>query len=144
MFTHLDELGEGSMLEGAVRGVENGWFQREIVDSAYELERKLNSERHLMVGVNTAFEGNDEPPPDILRIGPEVEEAQIKRLAKVRADRDDEQVRVALEAVRAAATEPTTNVMPSLIDAVNVYATEGEIINALADVFGRYVEKPVV
>jgi methylmalonyl-CoA mutase N-terminal domain/subunit len=144
VFEHLDALGDGSMLEGVFGGVENGWFQREIVDSAYALERKLNVGRHLVVGVNTAFEGNDEPPPEILRIGPEVEEAQLKRLAKVRADRDAEQVRVALDAVRAAATEPTTNVMPTLIDAVDVYATEGEIIDALADVFGRYVETPVI
>jgi methylmalonyl-CoA mutase N-terminal domain/subunit len=144
VFEHLDTLGDGSMLEGVFRGVENGWFQREIVDSAYALERKLNVGRHLVVGVNTAFEGNEEPPPEILRIGPEVEEAQLKRLAKVRADRDVEQVRAALDGVRTAATEPTTNVMPALIDAVRVYATEGEIIDALADVFGRYVETPVI
>jgi methylmalonyl-CoA mutase N-terminal domain/subunit len=73
-----------------------------------------------------------------------VEEQQLKRLAKVRADRNDELVQAALDAVRTAAAEPTSNVMPALIDAVNVYATEGEIINALADVFGRYVEVPVI
>ncbi len=132
------------MLEGVLRAVESGWFQRAITDSAYELERKLNARDHLVVGVNTAFEGNEEPPPEILRIGPEVEEAQVKRLAKVRADRDDEHVRRALDDVRAAAADPATNVMPALIDAVGVYATEGELIDALADVFGRYVETPVI
>jgi hypothetical protein len=111
---------------------------------AYELERKLNDGRHVVVGVNTALEGNDEPPPDILRIGPEVEELQCKRLAQVRADRDDESVRGALDAVRTAAADPTVNVMPSLIAAVDVYATEGEVMDALADVFGRYVETPVL
>jgi methylmalonyl-CoA mutase N-terminal domain/subunit len=144
VFTQLGELGDGSLLEGVLRAVESGWFQREITDSAYTLERKLNSGRHLVIGVNTAFEGNDEPPPETLRIGPEVEEQQLKRLAKVRADRNDELVQAALDAVRTAAAEPTSNVMPALIDAVNVYATEGEIINALADVFGRYVEVPVI
>jgi methylmalonyl-CoA mutase N-terminal domain/subunit len=132
------------MLEGVLREVESGWFQREIADAAYELERKVNDGRHLVVGVNTAREGNDEPPPEILRIGPEVEELQLKRLAQVRADRDDERVRTALDAVRAAAGDPTTNVMPALIDAVDVYATEGEVMDALADVFGRYVETPVL
>jgi methylmalonyl-CoA mutase N-terminal domain/subunit len=132
------------MLEGALREVESGWFQREIADAAYELERKLNDGRHVVVGVNTALEGNDAPPPDILRIGPEVEEAQCKRLAQVRADRDDERVTDALAAVRAAAADPTVNVMPSLIAAVDVYATEGEAMDALADVFGRYVETPVL
>jgi methylmalonyl-CoA mutase N-terminal domain/subunit len=144
IFAHLDELGEGSMLEGALRGIENGWFQGEIADAAYTLEQKLNRGQHLVVGVNTALEGNDEAPPPILKIGPEVEEAQLKRLAQVRADRNDEQVRRALDAVRAAAAEPTTNVMPSLIDAVDLYATEGETMDALADVFGRYVETPVL
>jgi methylmalonyl-CoA mutase N-terminal domain/subunit len=144
VFAHLDELGDGSMLEGALRGIELGWFQGEIADAAYTLERKLNRGEHLVVGVNTALEGNDEPPPETLRIGPEVEEAQLKRLAQVRADRNEQQVRAALDGVRAAAVEPTTNLMPALIDAVDVYATEGEIMDALADVFGRYVETPVL
>jgi methylmalonyl-CoA mutase N-terminal domain/subunit len=144
VFDRLDTVGEGSMLEGVLREVESGWFQREIADAAYELERKVNDGRHLVVGVNTALEGNDEPPPDILRIGPEVEELQCKRLAQVRADRDDERVRGALDSVRAEAADPTVNLMPSLIAAVDVYATEGEVMDALADVFGRYVETPVL
>jgi methylmalonyl-CoA mutase N-terminal domain/subunit len=144
IFDHVDRLGDGSMLEGAFRGIESGWFQGEIADAAYDLERKLNDDRHLVVGVNTAFEGNDEPPPEILRIGPEVEEMQRKRLAQVKADRDDEAVRRSLDTVRAVAAEPTTNVMPALIDAVRVQVTVGEITDALADVFGRYVETPVI
>jgi len=144
IFDHLDRLGDGSMLEGAFRGIESGYFQREIADAAYELERKLNDGRHLVVGVNIAREGNDEAPPETLRIGPEVEESQLKRLAQVKADRDDERVRGALDAVRATAAEPTANVMPSLIDAANARATVGEVTNALADVFGRYVETPVI
>jgi methylmalonyl-CoA mutase N-terminal domain/subunit len=144
VFAHLDRLGDGSMLEGALRGVEQGWFQREIADSAYELERKVNDKRHVVVGVNDFFEGNEEPPPEILRIGPEVEEAQLKRLAKVRADRDDTAVRAGLDALVAAADEPTTNVMPALIDAVRAYATIGEVTDALAGVFGRYTETPVI
>jgi methylmalonyl-CoA mutase N-terminal domain/subunit len=97
-----------------------------------------------VVGVNTALEGNDEPPPPTLRIGPEVEEEQLKRLARVKADRDEEAVQRSLAAVREAAADPLTNVMPSLIDAVNTYATVGEVTNALADVFGRYTESPVI
>jgi len=144
VFAHLDALGDGSMGEGVLRAVEEGWFQREIADAAYDLERKLNDGRHAVVGVTDFFEGNDEAPPETLRIGPEVEESQLKRLAQVKADRDDEAVRTALAAVTAAAAEPTTNVMPALLDAVRVYATEGEIVDALADVFGRYTETPVI
>jgi len=141
---HVDRLGDGSMLEGAFRGIESGYFQREIADAAYELERKLNDGRHLVVGVNVAREGNDEEPPETLRIGPEVEEMQLKRLDDVKSRRDEERVRTTLDAVRAIAAEPTTNVMPALIDAVSALATLGEVTNALADVFGRYVETPVI
>jgi methylmalonyl-CoA mutase, N-terminal domain len=144
VFSHLEHLGDGSMLEGVLRAVENGWFQREIADSAYELERKLNDGRHLLVGVNTATEGNDEPPPEILHIGPEVEEAQLKRLAQVKADRDGEAVEVALTRVRADAADPDVNLMPALLEAVATQATVGEIVGALADVFGRYREDPVI
>ena len=140
VFAHLDELGEGSMLEGCLRAVEDGWFQGEIADSAYELERKLNRGDHVVVGVTAFLEGNDEPPPETLRIGPEVEDQQLKRLATVKADRNDEAVATALAQVRADAAEPTTNLMPALLAASDAYATVGEICDTLASVFGRHVE----
>jgi methylmalonyl-CoA mutase N-terminal domain/subunit len=143
-FAFLEELGGGSLLEGVVQSVEQGWFQREISDSAYELERKLNRGQHLVVGVNVALEGNEEAPPELLRIGPEVEELQRKRLDAVKADRDGAAVARALAEVRAAAAEPDVNTMPSLIEAVRAYATLGEVCEALAEEFGRYVETPVV
>src|SRR5262245_58288690 len=144
VFAYLLDLGDGSMREGALRAVESGWFMREIADSAYDLERKLNAGRHLVVGLNVALEGNDDAPPEILRIGPEVEEAQIKRLSAVKHDRNADAVDAALDDVRAVAGQPTTNLMPALLEAVNVYATIGEISNALADVFGRHTETPSV
>ncbi|MDQ1480524.1 MAG: methylmalonyl-CoA mutase, N-terminal domain [Actinomycetota bacterium] len=142
IFARVDELGAGSMLDGAVRGVEEGWFQSEIADSAYELERKLNAGRHVIVGVTQFLEGNDEAPPETLRIGPEVEEEQRRRLEKVRNDRDAGAVDRVLARVRSDAAEPTTNLMPALLDAVRAYATLGEIVEALAGVFGRWVEQP--
>ena len=60
IFAHLDEVGGGSMLEGCIRGIEDNWFQRRIADSAYELERKLNAGRRIVVGVNAFTEGNDD------------------------------------------------------------------------------------
>jgi methylmalonyl-CoA mutase N-terminal domain/subunit len=142
LLARVDDLGGGSMLDGAVRGVEEGWYQGEIADAAYELERKLNQGRHVVVGVNACREGNDEPPPPILRIGPEVEEEQRRRLRKVRAERDDAAVARALDRVRTDAGHGDVNVMPALLDAVRAYATLGEIVAALADVFGRWVEDP--
>src|SRR5262245_63071372 len=105
VFAHLDRLGYGSLLEGVLRGIESGWFQGEIAESAYQLERKLNDGRHLLVGVNVATQDGDEAP-EILRIGPEVEEAQLKRLALVKADRDDAAVDAALARVRSDAADP--------------------------------------
>jgi methylmalonyl-CoA mutase N-terminal domain/subunit len=144
MFAHVDELGDGSMLEGALVGVEQGWFQGEIAQAAYDLERKLNDGRHLMIGVNAYFEGNDDAPPDTLEIGREFEETQLKRLAGVKADRDSAAVDAALARLRVDAAEPTTNLMPGLIDAARAHATVGETMNALAEVFGRYREVPVL
>jgi methylmalonyl-CoA mutase N-terminal domain/subunit len=143
VFAHLDRLGDGSLLEGVLEAIESGWFQGEIAESAYELERKLNDGRHLLVGVNVATTGGDQEL-EILRIGPEVEEAQLKRLARVKADRDSAAVDAALAHVRVDAAQPDVNLMPGLIDAVSTQATVGEIAGALADVFGRYREDPVI
>jgi methylmalonyl-CoA mutase N-terminal domain/subunit len=137
-------MGGGSLREGVLVGVEQGWFQREIADSAYDMERKLNRGEHLVVGLNVALEGNDEAPPEILRIGAEVEELQRKRLDTVKSDRDGDAVGRALAEVGAVAARPDVNVMPALVDAVTVYATVGEICDALAAEFGRYIETPVI
>jgi methylmalonyl-CoA mutase, N-terminal domain len=144
IFAHLDELGRGSMLEGVHAGIENGYFQGAIADASYELERRINSGRRIVVGVNRFTEGNEQDRIDILQITAEHEQAQIKRLQAVKADRDSNAVATALDRVRADAARPDANLMPTLIEAVRTYATEGEIMDALADVFGRYVETPVI
>ena len=131
------------MLDGAVRGVEEGWYQREIADSAYELERKLNAGRHVVVGVNAFLEGNDEPPPDDPAhrargrggaAAPAREGARRARRRRGRSARSP--------ACAPTPPSPTVNLMPALLDAVRAYATLGEIVDALADVFGRWVEQP--
>jgi methylmalonyl-CoA mutase N-terminal domain/subunit len=142
IFARIEAMGDGSMLDGAVRGVEEGWYQSHIADSAYELERKLNAGRHVVVGVNAFLEGNEEPPPATLVIGPEVEEEQRRRLEKVRAERDTDAVDRTLAQLRTDAAAPTVNLVPALLDASRAYATLGEIVDALASVFGRWVEQP--
>jgi methylmalonyl-CoA mutase N-terminal domain/subunit len=144
IFTRLDEWGGGSMLEGVMHGIEANWFQGEIADSAYTFQRKLNSGRRIVVGVNAFTEGSEEPAPETLHIGAEVDEAQRKRLAGVRQRRSDDAVGSALAAVATCAAEPTTNLMPVVLDAVRAYATVGEIVDAMAQVFGRWAEDPVV
>jgi methylmalonyl-CoA mutase N-terminal domain/subunit len=144
IFAHLDELGGGSILDGVYAGVENGYFQGAIADAAYDFERKVNSGQRVVVGVNRFTEGHDDNSLELLQITPEQEQQQIKRLQAVKADRNTDAVAAMLDRVRTEAADPEHNLMPTLIDAVRVYATEGEIMNALADVFGRYVETPVL
>jgi len=144
LFAHLDELGDGSMLEGAIRGIEENWFQGRIADSAYELERQLNAGRRIVVGVNAFTDGNDEEQIDLLRIGTEDEDRQRKRLDHVRQGRDSDAVAAALERVRTEAADPEINLMPALIDAVTVHATLGEIMATMESEFGRHVEVPVI
>ena len=144
IFDHLLELGDGSMLEGVYAGVDSGWFQGEIADAAYDLERKINRGQRVVVGVNAFTEGNDTDRLEILKITAEQEQAQIKALGAVKADRDAAAVRRVLDRVRTDAADPTVNLMPALIEAVQAYATEGEIMAALADEFGTYTETPVL
>ncbi len=144
MFAYLDELGDGSMLEGAIQGIEENWFQGRLADSAYELERRLNSGDHIRVGVNAFKDGNEEDQMELLRISGEDETKQRKRLDKVRQDRDQSAVDAALARVSTEAKDPEINLMPALIDAVKVYATIGEIMGTMESEFGRHVEVPVI
>jgi len=139
IFEKLDTSGDGSILEGVLEGIESRWFQSEIADAAYDLERRISSGRRVVVGVNAFTEGNDEPSPQILRIGPEVEETQRKRLASIRQTRSDVAVREALSALHESASGQT-NLMEPIMAAVKVYATVGEIVDCLAEVFGVYKE----
>ena len=144
IFEHLDTLGGGSMLEGCIRGVEDNWFQGRIADSAYELERRQNEGRRIVVGVNAFTDGNDDDTIELLKITHEDETRQRKRLDKVRHDRDGDAVATALAALASQAADPEINLMPALIDAANSYATLGETMNTLADVFGRHTEVPTI
>ena len=142
IFAHIEELGSGSMLEGAIKGIEENWFQGRITDSAFELERKVNEGRRIIVGVNAFTEGNDEEQIPLLRITNEDEQRQRKRLDAVRDRRDTSKVDAVLARLRSEAADPEINLMPTLIEAAQAYATLGEIMSAMGSVFGRHVEVP--
>jgi methylmalonyl-CoA mutase N-terminal domain/subunit len=144
LFAHIDDLGGGSMLEGCIAGIEENWFQGRIADSAYELERRFNAGERTIVGVNGFTEGNDEDAIEILRITNEDEARQLKRLERVREQRDQATVDASLDTLRREAADPEVNLMPTLIDAVSAYATLGEVMAAMGDVFGRHVEVPTI
>jgi methylmalonyl-CoA mutase, N-terminal domain len=142
IFAHLDEIGSGSILEGVIRGIEENWFQGEIADSAYDLERKFNDGQRIVVGVNRFLEGNGDSSIELLQITNEDEARQVKRLDEVRANRDDDAVAAALARLRHEAADPEVNLMPTLVDTVKTYASLGQIMETLADVFGRHTETP--
>jgi methylmalonyl-CoA mutase N-terminal domain/subunit len=144
LFAHLDDLGDGSMLEGVIRGIEENWFQGRIADSAYELERTLNAGRRIVVGVNRFTEGNQDDPIELLQITNEDEARQLKRLDQVRHDRDQGAVDAALARLAVDAADPELNLMPTLIDTVETYATLGEIMHTLGTVFGQHTETPTI
>ena len=130
-------------LEGVYEGIDNGYFVGQIADSAYRFEREVNDGTRIIVGVNAFTEGAD-GEKNLLRIEQDTEDLQLKRLAAVKQQRDYAAVRSTLDAVRRAAQDPEANLVPPIIEAVNAYATEGEICDALADVFGRYTEPAIV
>jgi methylmalonyl-CoA mutase, N-terminal domain len=144
LFAHLDDLGDGSMLEGVIRGIEENWFQGRIADSAYELERTLNAGRRIVVGVNRFTEGNQDDQIELLQITNEDEARQLKRLDQVRHDRDHAAVDAALARLAVDAADPERNLMPTLIDTVETYATLGEIMHTLGTVFGQHTETPTI
>ena len=144
IFAHLDDLGNGSILEGTFNGIENGYFVGEIADAAYRFEREVNSGRRIIVGVNDFTDGDNPEDRNLLRIGAETEEYQLKRLNDVKTRRNQEHVNSALSEITAVASDPARNLMPAIIAAVKTYATEEEIANAMEVVFGTYVEKAIV
>ncbi len=143
VFAHLDDLGGGSMLEGVLAGIDNGWIVDQIADSSYRYERAVNSGERVVVGVNRFTDGN-EGSANLLRISADVEAAQVARLEATRRDRDQGAVDRALAEVAAEAAEPTVNLMPPVIAAVRARATEGEIVRALEEEFGTYTERAAI
>ena len=134
-FSKIDELG------GMVEAVKRNYPQREIADAAFELQRAIDSGERVVVGVNRYTEGDD-AQTEILRIDPTLERKQIGRLQASRAARDGALVERALTALREAAAGER-NLMDPLVDCARARATEGEIVESLQQVFGRYTESPV-
>ena len=131
-FRRIEELG------GMLPAIDKGFFQSEISDAAYRYQREIDENVRRMVGVN-AYKDDKPINIPILEFDPKGYDRQVARLNDVRKTRDNEQVKKTLERLRNAC-EGTENTMPFIIDAVREYATLGEIINVMKDVFGTYEE----
>jgi len=140
VFTHLDHLGDGSMLDGVIAAIDDGWFQGEIADAAYDLQRKLHTGAWTLVGVNDFTDGDDAAPPT-LAIDPVVEERQLARLRDVKANRSDAAVDDARTRLAKDAADAEVNLMPALLEAASAYVTVGEVTETLESVFGVYTER---
>jgi methylmalonyl-CoA mutase N-terminal domain/subunit len=121
---------------GMLDAISEQWVQRQIQEVAYERQREQEAGERIIVGVNE-FTVEEEEPVDIEEVGEAQQEKQRDRVAAIREERDDEVVEARLAALREAA-RGDDNLLPPIVDAVKVYATTGEICDALRDVFGEY------
>jgi methylmalonyl-CoA mutase N-terminal domain/subunit len=127
---------------GMVEAIERGYPQAEIGESAYRFQREVEAHERVIVGVND-FQSADPAPIGTLYIDESAGEAQARAVNALRERRDAAAVARALDALRAAA-RGTENTMPAMIEAARAYATVGEMCDALRDVWGEYVETPVL
>jgi len=131
----IDEMG------GVVRAIEQRYPQDEIEQSSYRYQQQIERRERVIVGVNR-YTREADTQPEILTISEKAARRQIDRLSRVRAQRDASAVTRALTALEAAARNDT-NLMPLILDAVQAYASVGEICDALRRVFGEYEESTV-
>ena len=127
----IDELG------GALAAVEQGYIQREIQEAAYKTQRAIEKGDQVVVGVNR-FQTDEVFDGELLRVDESVRAEQTARLQRLRATRDNERVHNVLAALEDAAQQPDAALMPLFVDAVEAYATLGEVCDALRRVFGEY------
>ncbi|QUO47126.1 acyl-CoA mutase large subunit family protein [Halorubrum ruber] len=135
----IREMGDGSVRDGVLRGIEQGYFHREIQESAYEYQERVDEGEETVVGVN-AYEIDEDTRPDLLKIDETTRERQLDRLESVKAERDDEAVDAALGDLRDA-VEAGENAMPEIVAAVKAYATMGEIMDVFEAEHGSYRER---
>ncbi len=121
---------------GVVAAIEEGFIQRQIENSAYEYQQEIENGERIIVGVNE-FKINEQTKPPLLRVNPEVENAQVHSLKELREKRDNKKVEEAL-ANLAKCAKNTSNLIPEILTAVKTYATLGEICQVLRDEFGEY------
>ena len=127
---------------GVVRGIEHGFFQREIGAAAYQYQQEMEKKQRVIVGVNEYVEPDEKLEIPILYIGEEVEEEQKRCIAEVKRTRHDRATTEALQALTAGARARPgeVNLMARILDAARAYATEGEVRGAMREVFGDYTE----
>jgi methylmalonyl-CoA mutase N-terminal domain/subunit len=141
-FAKIDEMGDGSILDGMLRGIEEGYFQKEIADAAFRYQQLLEQGKKVIVGVNK-FTHSVQETPDVLVITPEIEERQKKAVAEVRANRDTKKAEDAIQSLKEMAHDEGQNSIPVLVEAAKAYVTLGEMVETLKGEWGVYREPPM-
>ncbi|HSE19213.1 MAG TPA: methylmalonyl-CoA mutase family protein [Pyrinomonadaceae bacterium] len=132
---YLDKI---ESMGGMLRAIETGYVQREIQEAAYRHQKAVEAQEQVVVGVNR-FQVDEEPPVNVLRIDPALEQAQVERVRALRDRRDGQATTAALSKLEQAATTDE-NLLPRILECVETYATVGEISNTLRRVWGEYRE----
>jgi methylmalonyl-CoA mutase N-terminal domain/subunit len=127
-----------------IEAIEAGFFQREIAEASYRYQRSIETKDRIIIGVNAFVKDEDREGIELLKITEQMEREQARSVQDVRVNRDGAGVTRSLERLQAACRDPKDNLMPHLIDCVNAYCTEGEIVEAMAQVYGRYIEQTVI
>ena len=136
-FDKIDEIG------GVISGIEKGFFMKEIADSAYKFEQKLQTQDRIFVGLNGFKEEAPGSKIEILKIGNEYEERQKERIAVLKSRRDNDKVQAVLAKLKDV-MRSEENTFPYIIEAVESYATLGELCDAMREVLGAYRETAVI
>jgi methylmalonyl-CoA mutase N-terminal domain/subunit len=126
---------------GVVEGIHQGYFRRKIAEASYRFSEECEAHDRIIVGVNEYKDDSEGRPIDILQIGPEVETTQLDRLSDFKNRRNADETKKALDAIRTAC-QKGENVMPHLIEGALANATLGEMVQAMADIYGRYAGGP--
>ena len=137
----ISDLGGGSLRQGMLQAIESGYIEQEIARVSYEYQQRIESNDQVIVGLNQ-YQSEEKQRLELFQFDPEEEVWQKGRLAQAKASRSGSQVADALRALTKAA-QRDENLMPPVLDAVEVCATEGEIMGALRDVYGEYVDPGV-
>ncbi len=138
--SYFDQIAE---FGGVVEAIEAGFFQKEIAEASYRYQRSIENKERVIVGVNAFTKEGDVQDIDLLKITEETEREQARSVQDVRKNRDGAAVTATVERLQRACRDPKDNLMPHLIDCVNAYCTEGEIVDAMVAVYGRYTERSV-
>ena len=135
----IREMGDGSVRDGVLKGIDQGYFHREIQEASYEYQQRVDAGDEVVVGVNE-YSIEEDTSPELLKVDEGTRDRQLGRLERVKDERDDDEVQATLDALDDAIVNDE-NVMPYIVDAVKAYATMGEIMEVFEERHGAYQEK---